>query len=216
MKSKKPNIELEKLRKMSWGDRLWYIWEYYKIPILAFAGAVLLLASLIPSILNNTDPVFSCYIVNSPIYGQSYDEFTLGFREFAEIPAEERCDFDSGMVIDWENSSTGYEYLMKITAVIASKGLDVIVADEPTVLHFTKMAGYLDLEEFLPEQMLEQWKDRLYFAQDEDGSAHAYALDVSGSAALKSAGVTKPVYFSVLANSTHTDTALLFLEYLMR
>lgn len=216
MKSKKPNIELEKLKEMSWSDRLWYIWEYYKVPILAALGAVFLLVSLVPSIINNRDPIFSCYVVNAPIYGQSYDDLTSGFRDFAGIPTDERWDFDSSMVIDWENSSTGYEYMMKITAVIASKGLDVMLGDETTMLHFSKLAGYSDLEEVLPERLLKQWSDRLYFIEDEEGDTHGYALDVSDSPILKTAGITNPVYYSILANTPHIDISILFLEYLMQ
>ncbi|MCL2048917.1 MAG: hypothetical protein FWG87_09335 [Defluviitaleaceae bacterium] len=44
--------EMDKLRKMSFKDKRWYIWEYYRVHLFTFAAIVLLSAMLINSLVN--------------------------------------------------------------------------------------------------------------------------------------------------------------------
>ena len=57
--------ELEKLKQMSIEDRLWYIWEYYKLQIFAFFLVIFLLYEAGACIYRNLqDTMLYCVTVN--------------------------------------------------------------------------------------------------------------------------------------------------------
>ncbi len=58
--------EMDKLKKMSAGDRIWYLWEYYRfhlfvclalLAVIGYAGSILYR--------NSFDTVLTCYVVRS-------------------------------------------------------------------------------------------------------------------------------------------------------
>ena len=75
--------ELEKLKQMSFRDKVWYIWEYYKFHILGILGILLVLYVVGTSIYRSTfDTVFSCvYINNRSEQELNADIVTKDFRE---------------------------------------------------------------------------------------------------------------------------------------
>jgi len=218
MKSTKAQEELQKIKTMSFKDKIWYIWEYYKIPILAVIFLIFFLATLLPSVLNQKEPEFTCYIINNPIYDERTDTLKDGFSAYAGLDtAKKEWELDTTMVLNTDESTgIGYEFFIKITAVIASKGLDVIIGDEAVTNYYSSLSGYLDLEEALPAEILDLVNDRLYYAADEFGEEKAYAIDISDSAVLKNIGISQePLYFSILGNTPHLDMSILYLKYLL-
>lgn len=217
MKSTQMKEEMQKLKTMSGKDKCWYIWEYYKIPILIGLGVIFLLVTLLPSIINRKDPVYTCYIINNPIFDDSYTTLKDGFTTYANIDPKEEWDLDSSMVIDLQNSmDSGYEYYMKITAVIAAKGLDTMIGDQEVIENYSVLAGLLNLQETLPADILDLVDSRLYYVTNEEGESIPCAIEVTDSAALKNAGIRQDtLYFSIVGNSPHIDMSILFLKYLL-
>ena len=59
--------ERKKLKDMSFRDKLWYIWEYYKLHMLVVLGVVLLISVVASSIYSSTfETVFYCAVINNP------------------------------------------------------------------------------------------------------------------------------------------------------
>ena len=81
--------ELEKLKQMSIEDRLWYIWEYYKLQIFAFFLVIFLLYEAGTCIYRNLqDTMLYCVTVNETSLLSS--DFSVVQKEF-----EEKNGFDS-------------------------------------------------------------------------------------------------------------------------
>ena len=58
--------EAAKLKEMSFKDKFWYIWEYYKFPIIGVIIAVFLVGSIGSAMYNNRfDTALSCAVLNS-------------------------------------------------------------------------------------------------------------------------------------------------------
>ena len=49
----KAGRERQKLSQMSGKDKVWYIWEYYKLPIIATVIAIFFIGSIISAVYNN-------------------------------------------------------------------------------------------------------------------------------------------------------------------
>lgn len=75
--------ELEKLKQMSIEDRLWYIWEYYKLQIFAFFLVIFLLYEAGTCIYRNLqDTMLYCVTVNETSLLSS--DFSVVQKEFEE------------------------------------------------------------------------------------------------------------------------------------
>ena len=214
--------EGHKLKNMSAKDKFWYIWEYYKIPIIIVIVAVALISSIGSAVYNNRfETALSCVILNSSPAGEADsvdDYFNQGFRQFINLKEDVKIDVDYSMSPTFDESSMNeftYAQLAKITAMISSKGLDVMIGKPDTMDHFGEMGGFVDLKELLPADLYDKMKENLYFiTNQETGEKIACGLLIGGTDFSGKTGliIDDPV-LAVMSNSTHTDTALELIRY---
>lgn len=218
-KSFKENFktEIEKLKKMSFKDKMWYIKEYYGIHIFLTIIVLLIFLSLSFSMLKK-DPAFNAVFLNKPMNSTSYDKIYSEFYEYAKFK-DTNDDWELkpnvSVILKDNEIVNGLEYLAKINAMIASQTLDTLITEEYFINHFASQDILLNLEENLPPDLLEKFKNNLYYIEGINGEKKAYALDISDSPIIKeSVYVAGPVYFSILSNSKNLDNSILFLKYL--
>ncbi len=210
--------ELEKLKAMSWRDRAWYIWAYYKVHMALIVVAVLILQVVATSIYRSTfDTVLSCMVVNNASQEEiDFSPLQEGFASFQNLSKKELINAESVFVTYGDSASElSYATMAKISALIFSKDLDIMIGDEETIRHFAALSGYLDLEKDLSAEFLALVQDRLFYAEGEDGSLHAYAIDISGTdfAADTHLGQESSL-LGIVSNTTrreHTDALLRYI-----
>ena len=161
--------EAAKLKEMSFKDKFWYIWEYYKFPIIGVVIAVFLVGSIGGAMYNNRfDTALSCAVLNSRYDSEALtvdQYFNEGFRAFIGLDENTKIDVDYSMSPSFDESAMNeysYAELAKLTAMISSKGLDVMIGRPDVIDHYGEMDGFLNLEEALPADLYEQVKDYLY------------------------------------------------------
>ncbi|MDK2968302.1 hypothetical protein, partial [Lacrimispora sp.] len=161
--------EKNKLKTMNLKDRLWYIWEYYKLPIIGTVVAVTLIISIFSAVRSNSfETALSCVILNSHTTSQedlAGEYFDQGFRQYLGLTDDTKIDVDHSMTVSFDNSDmTEFTYaeLAKLSALITSKELDVMIGRKDSIDHFGEMGGFLDLKQALPPDVYEKVKDQLY------------------------------------------------------
>lgn len=103
-KNKTFKTELEKLKQMSIEDRLWYIWEYYKLQIFAVFLVIFLLYEAGACIYRNLqDTMLYCVTVNETSLLSS--DFSIVQKEFEEKNGfdktwKENTIFDCSLSVD--------------------------------------------------------------------------------------------------------------------
>lgn len=219
------NEERKKLKNMSFKDKLWYIWEYYKIPIAAILTAVILVFSIGSAMYQNRfDTALSCVILNShPAVEKPFAEEYLdqGFRLYAKIPDDEKISVDYSMNITFDEASMSeftYGELAKLTAMISSKELDVLIGKPEIIDHYGAMGGFIDLKESLPPDLYEAVADRLYTVQNQEtGQVIPCGILLEEGNFTEKTGLSmeQPI-LCVMSNSTHTDTAVKLIRYLLK
>lgn len=210
--------ELEKLKKMSFRDKLWYIWEYYKFHMLAILGILLVIYVVATSIYRSSyDTVFSCvYINNRSEEALNTDLVTTDFREHLGLDKKQLISAES-MYISYGNDATEFSYasMAKISALVAARDLDVMICDQENFDHYTSLDGFCDLETTLPEDVLSLVSDRLVYGTTEEGVTAAYGIDLTGTAfADQSHLAMEPAILGVVGNTTHIDYVAEFLRYI--
>jgi len=214
--------ERNKIKSMNPKDRPWYIWEYYRIPIIIVIVAIILISSIGSAVYNNRfETALSCVILNSSPTGEadSVDEyFNQGFRQYIDLKEDAKIDVDYSMSPTFDESSMDeftYAQLAKLTAMISSQGLDVMIGKPDTIDHFGEMGGFLDLKELLPADFYDKVKENLYFVTNQEtGEKIGCGLLMEGTDFCEKTGlaIDTPI-LAVMSNSTHTDTSLDLIRY---
>jgi len=108
-----------------------------------------------------------------------------------------------------------YAQMAKITAMISSKSLDVMIGKPDTIDHFGEMGGFVDLKELLPADVYDKAKENFYFViNQETGEKAACGILIGNTDFCKKTGliIDDPI-LAVMSNSTHTDTAVELIRY---
>ena len=211
--------EQAKLKKMSFRDKLWYIWEYYKIHMLIGCVILFFLYALGTIFYQKSFTTQLFFIVMNDRSGSEadYEGLANEFKTRMGYGKKDKVEVDSSLYISFEESTSQLDYasLAKVTAIVASKDLDVLISDSPAVEHYASNGAFLNLEEVLPADLWDLVKDDVYMAKDENGNSFPAAISLDDSYFHEKTGTQmEEAYFSLINNSTRTDTAFEFLRYL--
>ena len=117
---------------MTWGQRLGYIWDYYK-PLMAAILAVILVISIGVSIYRNMqiNHLLNVYFVNCNSTELDAQAITDDFAEYiGGIGAKDEILLDTSTILDAEDTSQySMASQMKFTAVVAAGDVDVAIFD---------------------------------------------------------------------------------------
>lgn len=210
--------EKEKLKSMSVRDRAWYVWAYYKFHILAAVVAVVLLFNIGSAMYRSSfDTVLYCIYLNSR--GETEVDPAPLEQDFAKRLEMGKKDLIATEIsyISFGDNATDYSYasMAKISALGASRELDIIIGDEESTIHYASLNALLDLEATLPPDILSLVKEHLYYAENESGENLACAIDLSGTDFAKKSNLSQdPPLLTVMANSRHIDTAEALIRYI--
>lgn len=215
--------ERTKLKDMAFKDKIWYIWEYYKFPILGAVIGVFLITSIGSAIYGNRfETALSCIILNSRIDGGEdtlFEYIDQDFRQYMGIPEDVKIELDATMNLSFEDSSMNeftYAQLAKIGAMVSSRELDVMIGTPDIIDHYGALGGYEDLEKLLPAEVYQVVKADLYTVKNqENGQEIACGLLLENTDFAKNTGLIldKPV-LGIVSSSTHTDTAVGLIRFL--
>ena len=211
--------EQAKLKKMSFRAKLWYIWEYYKIHMLIGCVILFFLYALGTIFYQKSFTTQLFFIVMNDRSGSEadYEGLANEFKTRMGYGKKDKVEVDSSLYISFEESTSQLDYasLAKVTAIVASKDLDVLISDSPAVEHYASNGAFLNLEEVLPADLWDMVKDDVYMAKDENGNSFPAAISLDDSYFHEKTGTQmEEAYFSLINNSTRTDTAFEFLRYL--
>jgi len=121
-------------------------------------------------------------------------------------------------MVDFNEESTsqyGYATLAKISALVASKSLDVVIGDQSAIDHYETVSAYQNLEELLSPELYARVKDHIYRAKDGEGNLTPVALSLEDTALEEKTGIIMdPPYLAVIQGSPHKEAAIQMIEYL--
>lgn len=93
------------------------------------------------------------------------DRFENSLKEALGFGKKDLIEINSGLFINADGSqSSEYSYasMAKIAALAAGGDLDIIIADAKTLEHYESQGAFLDLKEFLPQDLLERAEKKTF------------------------------------------------------
>ena len=243
-KKRKENTKVRYSLKEEWArfkaqpgeEKFWYIWEYYKLHILAIVGAIIILFMVVHSIVEATKPTilqgFQVNVTNYNENGSYMKEDYLSSRGLN--PKKNHIYYDDSLLVDNRAESTNVNAQLllasstKIMANVQANDLDYMIMDHYSMDEYCKEQIFSDLKDVLPEEMFNRLEAEgriekstmvLSWADDDKEipaeTQEIYAgVNLYPSTFTDKMGITGDCYYVFLFNSKRTDVAVDFLNYL--
>ncbi|NBH34519.1 hypothetical protein D3Z58_13340 [Clostridiaceae bacterium] len=214
----KPELtELEKLKAMTWKDRAWYIWAYYKVHMALVVAAFLVVQVVATSIYQSTfKTALFCMVINSySEEGVNFSPLEEDFAAYQNLGKKDRINVETAYITYGDNASElSYATLAKISALVFSQDLDIMIGDPATIQHFAALDGYLDLEKELPPELLSLVQDHLYYSAGENGEMKAFAIDLSDTDFANDMRLGANPLLGILINTVRRDNTDALIRYI--
>lgn len=208
-----------KLRDAPLKEKIEYFQEYYLKTTILIVIAVIFVVYLAYSILTApSDTAFAAFFYNNT-GDPSSTELIDGFTAYMNIDTEKHEAYiDATMNYAPDNNSyDAYVSLEKSMAVITTGELDIVVGDTDTLDYFARGECLLDITAVLPDDLLTQFADKLYYAKSgENGELIPVGVYVTDSPKLNQYFyyVDKEPILGIVINSDNIDNATAFLRYI--
>ena len=228
-------------RAMSPAKKLDHLYTYYKWPILLALAVLIVLGSVLSRELTRKEPVLYLALVNVSVGPDTEDALTDGFLSAIQADARRRevylyRDLYLSDDADVLNHEYAYASRMKLMGAVQAQKLDLVVMNREGYDLLSRQGYLTDLSapaggdgQVWPQQIAALLTENEVILSDNSlevmlGEADeeervtrsvANALSVSSLPLFRDAGFDGELYLGVIANSTRTEAAARFLEYLL-
>jgi len=225
----KIRIEIAKLRKMSFKDKLEYIWEYYKPLLLAVAAFLIILGSVINTMVFNPPAQTALLIEWSA--GFVFDEQLVTFTDVLTERLIDESDNEIVTATLFFDAPQDPQMQMAMTsrriAMVSAGELDILIQNSEQLTNTTQIGMIMPLDAILAEIQSKNpmiWgiaEERLIYALhdpfEDGGEERIMGIDISGSSLLGELDFYEgKLVFSVVTNSGRlenvTNALILLLE----
>lgn len=232
--------EKEKWALMNGPQRIQYIWDYYKLPIVIACIVLYIIGYSIFRAATHKDTVLYAALVNVSAGDALIDQLSDGYLETLEVdPAKNKVELYTDWYLTNDTSSQFYQFSyatnVKILASLTDHWLDVVLMNQEAFDAFAQN-GYLgNIDELLAEadpalhEALQPYFvnnfEILSDNQEEvaldpsveyvsETSEYPMAVELSAAPFIQEAGFDAAVYFGIIANTPRLDRSIDYLRYL--
>lgn len=212
-------MEKKTFKTMTIGEKIEHIWEYYKLVIIGIVAAVaIIIYAIVEAVTPEPDVVINAVLVNANSFDIQEDTFQRYLEENNYDLESETINVNTTMYLDSTNgsqvSATSYQTLV---AMVMVGEIDLLIGDEGVIDMLGTGQGLLEVEDILPEEMFQKYKDRLYTVEDlETGETYVCGIWLPEENSLKQDGYyAGEVLAAIPYTAENTDTAKDVLLYLL-
>ncbi|MDR1639760.1 MAG: hypothetical protein LBT59_08715 [Clostridiales bacterium] len=154
-------LEAEKLKGMSFKGKLEYIWEYYKIPIIATLAGIFIIWSLVDTIWIH--PPKKAFVQTAFLEGYQTDEALDAYAramEAAVMTPEELEDLEAMAIMFMSESGdpqVDMANAQKLFAMVAANEIDLMLFPEELLPTYAEQQMVQDITPFLPPGIDEEY-----------------------------------------------------------
>ena len=157
--------QTKKFKDLTPKEKLKYIWDYYKIPIIVAVAVVIFVAVLVGDIRDNNKPTYiNAVFINSNIAADPGIALEDDYLRCTGVNPEEQHVFLS---YDYNFSSEYFDttmmaYQQKLMALYSAQDVDAVIGPVGIMETVADCGGYGDLEKMLPADLIDDLKERGY------------------------------------------------------
>ncbi|MDE6219024.1 MAG: hypothetical protein K2G51_01060 [Lachnospiraceae bacterium] len=203
--------EKEKLKKMTPPDRRWYIWNYYRVPILIGLVVLFILYQAGGAFLRSRqDCMLYCAFINQTPAGES---------QLARLKDDfyARENFGGLQVITFDTSINLTDDLYSDASSIVFQSLtgtdtvDIVITKQSIMEQYHNQNVFLDLQDLLPPQDLELLETALYCDPE---TSNPIGIYLKNSILPSAYGLDEDSILGVCTLNNHPDVIQDFLSFI--
>lgn len=232
---------LKTLKSLHGKERLRYLWDYFKLPLLLICILLYIIIYSAYRHITYREPVLYTALVNVDAGEALTKQLSEDFLAAADAdPSKETFHLYTKLYLTDDENSSYHEYTygsrMKILASIESQMLDVVLMDKEAFDAFAQNGYLCDIDKLLSKEAPDLYEDvrsfiveNTYIKEDNASDvvldpsveysavteSYPMGLDMSKAGIIKQAGFEEPVYLGIISNSPRMDTALKYIRYLL-
>jgi hypothetical protein len=209
--------EKQKLKDMTFQDKMGYLWEYYRIHAAVLVGSIALLSYIIYEIITpNIETQFYAAIINNSISDEAWAQYDADFSEYLDLePKTEDIQLNYNFYL---NSNSEYTMSMQqaLSTYIAAGEVDVIIAPESTFKEYAYTGFFEKISDQIPTDLYTSLADYVFISDTEEvPEKNVYGIYLTDTKLFtENANNTDPYVLGILANAGHKENAAEFLRML--
>ncbi len=204
----KRELERKKLASMTLGQKIGYLWEYYKIWLLILA-VVIMFISMFVTMYQNSQKInlMGMAVANSTTLSDTSGVTEDLIEMLGTGDEHETVTVDTSYYFNEDIANTDPNIIMKFSTMVAAQSIDVLISSEHVMDYYKDQEMFLMPSEYLSEEQIAALGDRV----------SEYGVRIDGSSLLEKWDLVayEPVYFTVIANSPNVENAVKLLEKLV-
>lgn len=158
-------------KELSFGQKLQYIWDYYKIPIIAVIIVIAVAASFIHDITSQKNTILSVVCVNAS-GGADTDSDSL-FGDFLESNgydlSKDEISVNTNINISLDSNGLDYQNMAVLAAHFSAHDYNICFMDDKTFDHYAESESFCDLRDYLDDATIEKYNASLAYMTSESG-----------------------------------------------
>lgn len=218
-KRREDKSEREKLREMSFKNKVGYLWEYYRLHAIAAISVIALLAYIIHIIITpKIETQLYVAMINNTVDKQALDELQEDMTELLQLNTNrENIVINSNFYF---NGNIDYEMNMRqvLVTYIASQDIDILIAPESEFSNYAQNSFLYRLSDLLPTDIYSSLTDQFYLTGTvDDPTETVYGIYASETGLFKDlapSGFSDPYIIGVIANTRHQGNSVEFIRHL--
>lgn len=197
--------------------KMLFLWDYYKIPILAAVCVLVLVLITMATSAGSKQKAMYAVLVNTSSSQGSREALDALLERGGVDMTGRQIDVMADLRLGWAFDESGdIQTVQVLAALFGISGLDVFAADEPVFERYAEQDAFLDLSLFIDRQALERHGDDLYYYQTEEGQTVLGGVTFHAGSPLHEAGYySEDVVVGIAANAQNMEEAVIFLRQLL-
>lgn len=206
----KMKMEIEKIKNIeNTKDKLDYIWDYYKIPIIGIVTTIALIIYILYLVFRHVpEDILDVTLMNSSVASEDEIKVDDDYLSFVGYDSEDyKVYIGAHITIDDSMSGSARE---RVAAMILAEEIDVLVWDDEAFDYVKTLEASADLKNYLSESYIEKYSQ--YAVYDDEvliGFSFDDTKDITKELAMKE------TYVGIVETATNKNEAARFIEYLL-
>lgn len=209
--------DLEKLKKLEPKARVQFIWDYYKLPIIAVAVSLVLLVFVAGNNFSRREVAMYAVFVNTDQTDLEPDAALLdAMLEGAGADMRKKhIDITANLTLG-QNELYDGETIMVLAALFGISDLDLFAADEAVFRRYADQNAFADLSRLIEPELLAGHEGDLYYYDTEEGQRVLGGIVIHPGSVLHRAGYYHAdVVVGAAINGENLELAIRFIKALL-
>lgn len=213
----KLKAELNKLKGMTFKEKLDYIWEYYRIQIIIAVCVIALILSILNAfIFNPQKSIHTGMAFYGPFISQEIlDNIELTMTTDLVSENENSKVYVTNFVMDEADMSYSYISVQKFVAMCSAQEIDIVISPKDQFIQNANRDYFVDLSTV--EGIGFPLDEMLYTNMEDDpDTLYPFGIPLKGSAFLKEMGlITDNLYLGIFISTPRLEESIEAVNYIL-